>query len=145
MSLSPPTNPQHAVAVTEKSLPVSGLRVVLTQRGPRQTLQIEDFDGRLMGVISDSLLDPTVLRGGWHGVRNGQPWSFAVGRSVSRPVSITFSSRRLRRPGAKPQAVVFEPGWIGDFWLAEAATDATRAAVTVAGVQAGTRVLERLA
>ena len=61
MSISPPTNPQHTVAVTEKTLAVSGLRVVLTERGPRQTLQIEDSDGRLMGVISDSLLDPTVL------------------------------------------------------------------------------------
>lgn len=153
MSLSPPTNPLHAVSVTETTLPVSGLRLVLTERGPRQTLEIDDADGELLSVISDSLLDPAVLRGSWRGVRDGQPWALVVGRSsvrgsVSEPVAVTFTGTpgKLRHlPGHKGETLEVIPQWIGDFWLAEAPTRSARASVTVDGVPAGTSALEQVA
>jgi len=148
MSLSPLTN-QHqtspnAATVTESTLPISGLRIVLTERGSRQTLEIDDSQGSLLTVISDSLLDPTVLRGGWRGVRDGQPWALVVGRSVSTPVGVTFTNKRFHLPGRAATIDLAEvsPQWIGDFWLAEEATGASRVRVSVAGVPAGTATLE---
>ena len=69
--------------ITHRELPLSGCHIVVTERGPRQTLEVLDAHGRLLSVISDSLLDPTVVRGAWRGVREGGPWTLVVGRSVA--------------------------------------------------------------
>lgn len=144
MTLRPLSSPRHAVSVTEVTLPRSGLQVALTERGARQTLEINDSGGFLISVISGSSLDPSVLRGAWRGVRDGQPWALAVGRSVSRPVSVAFSGRRLHLSARSAASAAVVPEWIGDFWLAEAAIAATRVTVTVAGVPAGAAKLAHL-
>ncbi len=136
--------------VRESFLATSGLRLVLTHRGPRQTLEIDDAQGRLVGVISDSHLDPAVVRGGWRGVRDGQPWALVVGRSVPGGgirVSFSLHHRRLlgfagRRDGRTTTA---QPLRLGEFWIAEAAADATRATVAVPGLAAEIFALEPIA
>ena len=143
---SPQAGSGDLATVKESTLPVSGLRVVLTHRGPRQTLEIDDAQGRLVSVISDSLLDPTVVRGAWHGVHDGQPWALVIGRSVSGQISVTFSRHRRRLLGwagrRNSEATEVKPRWIGEFWVAEAAVEATRATVAVAGIVADSFALE---
>jgi len=156
-----PENPQTAgpetpagvgdlASVTESVLPLSGLRVVLTQRGSRQTLEIDDEQGRLVGVISDSPLDPAVVRGAWRGVHDGQPWALVIGRRDAGRVVVTFSSSRRRlfglggrqAAGSEPEPEPVTPRGMGGFWIAEAAVDAGRATVAVAGVTADSLALQ---
>jgi hypothetical protein len=133
-------------SVEESVLPLSGLRMVLTHRGSRQTLEIDDEQGRLVGVISDSPLDPAVVRGAWRGVHGGQPWALVIGRRDAGQVAVTFSSSRRRLFGlAGRQAEISDPvtpGGLGGFWIAEAAVDASRATVAVAGVTADSLALQ---
>lgn len=135
-------------SVEESILALSGLRVVLTRRGSRQTLEIDDERGRLVGVISDSPLDPTLVRGAWRGVHDGQPWALVVGRREPGQVAVTFSSVRRHwlglggRHAAGSESEPVTPRGLGGFWIAEGAVDATRATIAVAGVTADSLALQ---
>ena len=124
--------------IRRTELPISGFQAVITERGPRETLEVLDAEGKLLGIVSDSLLDPAVLRGGWRGVRNGQPWALAVGRCVDRPVTVSFSTGRAwtRRQ------VSVESSSCGEFWVAEVAAQASRATVIIADAPAGSSPLQ---
>jgi hypothetical protein len=147
---SPRTADFSELATVEESiLTLSGLRVVLTHRGSRQTLEIDDAQCGLIGVISDSHLDPAVVRGGWRGVRDGQPWALVVGRSVpGEDVSVDFSLHHRRllglgRRSSRPTTV--KSMRLGEFWIAEAAIEATHAVVAIPGLTAETFELEPVA
>ncbi len=121
----------------EIELPLSGVHAVTTDRSGRQTLEVFDDEGRLLGVVSDSTLDPAVLRGAWRGTHAGRPWALVVGRTqraqAPAPIAVTFSTGR---PMHRRRIDVAATG-CGDFWLAEVASAATRVSVTVGGAAAG--------
>ncbi len=129
------TRPQ--TRVTHRELPLSGCHIVVTERGSRQTLEVLDAGGRLLSVISDSLLDPTVVRGAWRGVREGEAWTLVVGRSVAGPVSVTLSAARSRLVRRQHPNLAVSPSQCGGFWIAEASFAANRVSVTVDGEAAG--------
>ncbi len=120
--------------ISQVELTISGCTVVVTQRGARQTLEILSPAGDLLGVVSDSLLDPAVVRAAWRGTRDGQPWALAAGRSVAVPVVATFTGHRSLRAGHKAEVNAVH---CGSFWVAEAQVSATRVSVTAAGEPAG--------
>jgi hypothetical protein len=125
--------------VSQIELPISGCTVIVTERGTRHTLEILNPGGDLLGVVSDSLLDPAVVRAAWRGTRDGQPWALAAGRSVSVPVVATFAPHRSLRERPK---VEVEAVHCGSFWVAEAAFVAARVSVTAAGEAAGSVALQ---
>lgn len=127
--------------VSEVELPISGCTVLVTERGARQTLELLNPDGALLGVVSDSLLDPSVIRSAFRGVHNGQHWALAAGRSLKTPVRATFSASRARRDGRR---VEVEAIGCGGFWVAEAAVSATRVSVTTEGKDAGSLALQSI-
>lgn len=116
--------------VSEVELPISGCTVIVTERGERQTLELLSPEGGLLGVVSDSLLDPSVIRSAFRGSRAGEPWALAAGRALKTPVRATFSASRSRRDG---RLVEVEAIQCGGFWVAEAAISAQRVSVTVDG------------
>jgi hypothetical protein len=127
--------------VSEVELPISGCTVVVTERGARQTLELLGPDGDLLGVVSDSLLDPSVIRTAFRGSKDGAPWALAAGRSLTTPVKATFSASRGRRDGRRVEVDAFG---CGGFWVAEAAIGAARVSVTAAGVDAGNSALQAI-
>jgi hypothetical protein len=125
--------------VSEVELPISGCTVIVTDRGGRQTLELLGPDGDLLGVVSDSLLDPSVIRSAFHGTKAGAHWALAAGRSIKTPVKATFAASRSRRDGRR---VEVEATGCGGFWVAEAAISAHRVSVTVDGEAAGSSSLQ---
>jgi hypothetical protein len=130
---------EHRPQVTEVELPISGCTVIVTERGARQTLELLGPDEALLAVVSDSLLDPSVIRSAFHGVTGGQHWALAVGRSLKTPVRATFSAGRRDRHPSEVDATGCE-----GFWVAEAAVSAQRVSVTVAGEEAGSAALQSI-
>jgi hypothetical protein len=122
-------------------LPISGCTVVVTERGARQTLELLGPDGELIGVVSDSTLDQSVIRSAYRGSTAGAPWAVAAGRSLKSPVKVTFSASRSRRDGRR---VEVDPSGCGGFWVAEAAISASRVSVTVDGEDAGSSSLQSI-
>jgi hypothetical protein len=125
--------------VSEVELPISGCTVVVTERGARQTLELLNPEGTLLGVVSDSLLDPSVIRAAFRGSKDGKPWALAAGRSLKTPVRATFSASRARRDGRRIEVDAIA---CGGFWVAEAAVGASRVSVTVDGEDAGSAGLQ---
>jgi hypothetical protein len=115
--------------------------VLVTERGARQTLELLSPDGELLGVVSDSLLDPSVIRSAFHGTTEGTAWALATGRSVNATVKATFSAGRARRDGRR---VEVDATGCGGFWVAEAAISANRVSVTVDGEEAGSSSLQSI-
>ena len=140
MTIRPAATPPQP-KVTHRELPKSGCHIVVTERGVRQTLEVLDSEGRLLSVISDSLLDPTVVRGSWRGVRDGETWTLVVGRSLAGPVQVTLSAGRSRLARRQLEVV---PEQCGGFWIAEAAFAASRVSVSVDGVAAGSASVQPL-
>jgi hypothetical protein len=127
--------------VSEVELPISGCTVVVTERGSRQTLELLGPEGTLLGVVSDSLLDPAVIRGAFRGTAAGTHWALAVGRSLNGPVKATFSASRAHRD--KHRIEVDAIG-CGGFWVAEAAVSASRVSVSTDGKIAGSAALQSI-
>jgi hypothetical protein len=127
--------------VLEVELPISGCTVVVTERGSRQTFELMSPEGTLLVVVSDSLLDPSVIRCAFRGSHGSGHWGLAAGRSLEGPVKATFSASRSKRDGRR---VEVDAIGCGGFWVAEAALSAHRVSVTVAGEEAGTAVLQSI-
>ena len=127
--------------VLEVELPISGCTVVVTERGTRQTLELLGPDDSLLGVVSDSLLDSSVIRSAFRGSNDGVHWALAAGRSLTAPVKATFSAGRSRRDGRR---VEVDAIGCGGFWVAEAAVSASRVSVTAAGEDAGSSTLQSI-
>jgi hypothetical protein len=125
--------------VSEVELPISGCTVVVTERGARQTLELLNPEGTLLGVVSDSLLDASVIRATFRGSKDGEPWALAAGRSLKTPVRATFSTGRARRDGRSSEVEAIQ---CGGFWVAEASVGASRVSVTVDGEDAGSAGLQ---
>ena len=125
--------------LSEIELPISGCTVVVTERGGRQTLELLGPNEDLLGVISDSQLDPSAIRLAFHGTREGVQWALAAGRSLKNPVKATFAASRSRRDGRR---IEIEASGCGGFWVAEAAISAHRVSVTVDGDEAGSSSLQ---
>jgi hypothetical protein len=126
--------------VIEYELPLSGYRVVITQRGDRHVLEVFDDSDVLVAVASNSALDTSVLRGAWRGTRNERPWALVVGRATDQPVAIVFRFGGLRSSRRRQDVV---PLRSGDFWIVEAATAATHATVTIKGAAVDNVTLQR--
>jgi hypothetical protein len=133
------TTAEDAPRVSEIELPISGCTVMVTQRGTRQTLELLAPDESLISVVSDSVLDSSVIRAAFHGTTDGVPWALAAGRSLKTPVKATFSASRSRRD---VRQVEVEASGCGGFWVAEAAISASRVSVTVDGADAGSSSLQ---
>jgi hypothetical protein len=125
--------------VSEIELPISRCTVVVTERGARQTLELLGPDGELIGVVSDSTLDPSVIRSAYRGGTASAPWALAAGRSVKSPLKATFSASRSRRDGRRIEVTASE---CGGFWVAEAAIAAHWVSVTVDGEANGSSSLQ---
>lgn len=91
--------------------------------------------------MSDSLLDPAVIRAAFRGVTAGVHWALAVGRSPHGPVKATFSASRGHRDKHRTEVDAFG---CGGFWVAEAAVSATRVSVTADGKPAGSAALQSI-
>ena len=109
---------------TAAVLPISGCTAVFVhQNGGRIALELLAPGGRLLTVSSDSLLDTTLVRGAWHGVRVDsrgfhRRWSLAIGHCTElAELGVRFDHRRLLIAGP---TLALEPIRRGVFWIAEA-------------------------
>jgi hypothetical protein len=126
--------------VIEYELPLSGYRVVITQRGDRHVLEVFDDSDVLVAVASNSALDTSVVRGAWRGTRNERPWALVVGKATDQPVAIVLRFGGLRSSRRRQDVV---PSRSGDFWIVEAAMAATHATVTIKGIAVDNVTLQR--
>jgi hypothetical protein len=140
VALKPWRNAPARRLVSEYELPLSGYRVVITQRGDRHVLEVFDDIDVLVAVASNSALDTSVVRGAWRGTRNERPWALVVGRATDQPVAIVFRFGGLRSSRRRHDVV---PSRSGDFWIVEAATAATHATVTSKGAAFDNVTLQR--
>jgi hypothetical protein len=117
---------------SQTHLPLSGFRVVVvtdTVTG-RCSFEVYQRGGEFLEVVSDSLLDPGVLRGGWSGKLPGDTsrWAVVVGRSSSNVVTVTFEGR-CRKPLMARFAPPPDPSH--EFWALEAMVEATHVVASV--------------